>query len=122
MRATHDFLLEEDIVRLKPLILDEYFDAVELVCAKSRSGTIVGFSGVLDGNIEMLFISPESRGNGIGAALIKHAIESQAAKRVDVNEQNKQALGFYEHLGFSVVGKSSLDGQGKPYPILHMEL
>jgi putative acetyltransferase len=41
---------------------------------------------------------------------------------VDVNEQNEQALGFYRHLGFEVVGRSPLDGQGKPYPLLHMTL
>ncbi|SFD80746.1 acetyltransferase [Pseudoalteromonas denitrificans] len=122
VRATHDFLQEEDIINLKPLILEQYFDAVDLLCAKDKSGRILGFCGVHDGNIEMLFISPESRGSGVGALLTKNAIEKQGAVKVDVNEQNGQALGFYEHLGFSVVGRSPLDGQGKPYPLLHMEL
>jgi hypothetical protein len=31
-------------------------------------------------------------------------------------------LGFYRHIGFSVRGRSPLDGQGKPYPLLHMTL
>ena len=66
VRATHDFLKEEDIVTLKPLILEHYFDAVDLKCAKDRNGTILGFCGVHEGNIEMLFISPESRGSGVG--------------------------------------------------------
>ena len=75
-----------------------------------------------DGNIEMLFISPEARGKGIGAMLARHAIQTQDATKVDVNEQNSQALGFYLHLGFSVTARSALDGQGKPYPLLHMAL
>ena len=83
---------------------------------------IAGFCGVHDGNIEMLFIAPEARGSGVGRLLVAHAIQRQGARRVDVNEQNAQALGFYQHLGFEVTGRSPLDGQGKPYPLLHMAL
>jgi putative acetyltransferase len=122
VRATHDFLQEEDILTLKPLILEHYFDAVDLKCAKDESDKILGFCGVHEGNIEMLFISPEARGSGVGSQLTDYAVNHQGATKVDVNEQNKQALGFYERVGFSVVGRSPLDGQGKPYPLLHMEL
>lgn len=122
MRATHEFLAEDDLQKLKPLILAQYFDAVDLRCAKSSSGEILGFCGVHDGNIEMLFIAPDMRGKGIGSLLAKHAIKDQGATKVDVNEQNEQALGFYRHIGFSVTGRSPVDGKGKPYPLLHMAL
>ncbi len=122
VRASHDFLAEEDLQQLKPLILDQYFDAVELKCAVSPSGDILGFCGVLQGNIEMLFIEPAARGQGIGAMLVADAIKQQGSSLVDVNEQNSQALGFYQHLGFVVTGRSALDGQGKPYPLLHLAL
>lgn len=122
VRATHDFLSEEDLQELKPLILDLYFDAVDLRCAKNAQGEIQGFCGVQNGNIEMLFISPDARGKGIGAMLSAHAIKEQGASKVDVNEQNEQALGFYQQIGFKVIGRSPVDGQGKPYPLLHMAL
>lgn len=122
VRATHDFLAEEDLQNLKPLILEHYFDAVDLRCAKDAQGEIQGFCGVLDGNIEMLFISPDARGKGIGAMLSAHAIKEQGASKVDVNKQNEQALGFYQHIGFKVIGRSPVDGQGKQYPLLHMVL
>jgi putative acetyltransferase len=122
VRATHDFLAEQDLVELKPLILEQYFAAVELTVAKDTDAQILGFIGVSEGNIEMLFIAPESRGLGVGKLLTCYAINCQQATRVDVNEQNEQALGFYQHLGFSVIGRSPQDGQGKPYPLLHMEL
>ncbi|PHS62403.1 MAG: acetyltransferase [Thalassobium sp.] len=122
VRATHDFLAEQDLVELKPLILEQYFAAVELTVAKDTDAQILGFIGVSEGNIEMLFIAPDSRGLGVGKLLTCYAINNQQATRVDVNEQNEQALGFYQHLGFSVIGRSPLDGQGKPYPLLHMEL
>lgn len=122
VRATHDFLPEEDLQELKPLILDQYFDSVDLRCAKNSNGEIQGFCGVHDGNIEMLFILPGARGKGIGALLAAHAIKTQGATKVDVNEQNEQALGFYRHIGFNVTGRSPVDGQGKAYPLLHMTL
>ncbi|MDP2713718.1 acetyltransferase [Rheinheimera sp.] len=122
VRATHDFLSEDDLQALKPLILGQYFDAVNLTCAKTNTGAIAGFCGVHDGNIEMLFIAPEMRGQGIGALLASHAIAAQNATKVDVNEQNPQALGFYQRIGFVVTGRSPTDGQGKPYPLLHMTL
>lgn len=122
VRATHDFLAEDNLNELKPLILEQYFDAVDLTCAKNGNDEILGFCGVHDGNIEMLFISPDVRGKGIGALLAAHAIKDQGATKVDVNEQNEQALGFYQHIGFTVTGRSPIDGQGKPYPLLHMAL
>jgi len=122
VRATHDFLKEEDVLFLKPLILEQYFDAVDLRCAKDEFDKILGFIGVADGNIEMLFILPSYRGQGIGELLTDYAINDQGATKVDVNEQNPQAVGFYNHIGFRVVGRSETDGQGKPFPLLHMEL
>lgn len=121
VRATHHFLAEADINELRPLILEHYFDAVELRCVR-REGRILGFSGVADGVLEMLFVAPESRGTGVGRALCGHAVERQNVTRVDVNEQNPQALGFYEHMGFTVTGRSARDGQGRPFPLLHLEL
>ena len=122
VRATHDFLKEEDLQFYKPLILNEYFHQVSLFCHKDSSLEITGFMGIVDDSLEMLFIDPGSRGKGVGKELLIYAIDQQKVKRVDVNEQNKQAVGFYKHMGFHIVKRSELDGAGKPYPILHMEL
>ncbi|OIQ48967.1 putative N-acetyltransferase YjaB [Pseudodesulfovibrio hydrargyri] len=122
VRATHHFLTEEDILSLRPLILGQYFDAVELCCVRNDEEKIVGFCGVAHGNLEMLFVAPDSRGRGIGTALCRHAVDHLGVTRVDVNEQNPQALGFYEHFGFKVVDRSPLDGQGNPFPLLHLTL
>ncbi|MBL0552909.1 acetyltransferase [Aeromonas caviae] len=122
VRASHHFLQEADIAALRPLILEHYFDAVTLNCARVDNGEIVGFIGVAEGNIEMLFVDPGRQGGGVGRLLVADAIHHLGATRVDVNEQNEPALGFYRHLGFEVVGRSALDGQGKPYPLLHLSL
>jgi putative acetyltransferase len=52
--------------------------------------------------------------------LLTYAVTTLGATILDVNEQNEQALGFYLRMGFEVVGRSPLDGMGKPYPLLHM--
>tara|TARA_B110000211_G_scaffold131825_1_gene151265 strand:- start:8186 stop:8626 length:441 start_codon:yes stop_codon:yes gene_type:complete len=122
VRATHDFLPEENIKSLKPLILEHYFDAVDLRVVKNDSDNIIGFIGVAEANVEMLFIAPAFRNSGVGSLLLKNAIEHQSASKVDVNEQNPDAVGFYKHLGFKVIGRSPLDSQGNPFPLLHMEL
>ncbi len=122
VRATHDFLSEEDIRFFKPLILNEYLSAVAVHCVKDESGRIHGFVGVAGQGIEMLFLAPESRGRGLGKLLTNFAIATLGARRVDVNEQNPHAVGFYEHMGFTVVRRSPVDGTGKPFPLLHMEL
>lgn len=122
VRATHDFLDEANITRLKSLIYNTYFDAVQLMCYKNNEGEVLGFSGVSDSKIEMLFISPDAQGLGLGSLLCKHAIASQQVTSVDVNEQNPRAITFYEKMGFTKVGRSDVDGEGKPYPLIHMQL
>ena len=122
VKATHHFLKEEDIAYFKPLILNTYLDAVELRCIRNEETEIIGFLGVADQNLEMLFIHPDLRGKKIGQMLLQYSIDQLGVTKVDVNEQNEQAVGFYKHFGFEVIARSELDASGKPYPTLHMEL
>ena len=120
VRATHEFLKEEDFIYYKEH-LPTYFQFVKLF-GYELNGVLVGFVGVADHNIEMLFIDNNCRGNGIGRELVSFVINDCEATTVDVNEQNDQAVGFYKHMGFEVSDRSELDGDGKAYPILHMRL
>jgi putative acetyltransferase len=122
VRATHTFLTEKDIAYFKPLILNEYLKAVELRSVRNEQGRIIGFLGVAEEKVEMLFIHPAYMGKGIGKVLMDYALNEMRATRVDVNEANPQAVGFYEHLGFKIISRSELDGLGKPFPILHLAL
>ena len=42
-------------------------------------------------------------------------------QEVTVNEQNPQAVGFYEHLGFQTYKRTECDEEGNPYPLLYMK-
>lgn len=122
VRATHHFLKESDIEYFKPLILNTYLDAVELRCVRNKDNEILGFIGVAEQNLEMLFIHPQERGKGIGKALLDYSVSELKVQNVDVNEDNQQAVGFYEKYGFETYKRSELDSSGKPYPTLHMQL
>ena len=120
--ATHDFLSREDFDLLVPIVQQALREFTPLHCVRDAAGQACAFMGVSEGTIEMLFVDPQHRGQGAGRALVEFAIATLGATRVDVNEQNGQALGFYERMGFAVQGRSGQDPFGKPYPILHLAL
>lgn len=122
VRATHDFLPESYIQVLKKLVLTRYLDAVMLICTRDSRQHITGFAGVATGKVEMLFIDPVHRGQGLGRQLLWYAIEHLNADQLDVNEQNPQAVGFYFKQGFEIIGRTEHDGMGQPYPLLHLRL
>ncbi|MFV3304245.1 acetyltransferase [Pseudomonas sp. NY15181] len=122
VRATHHFLQASDIDDLLPQVRDLYLPAVEVWVAVDNDDHPLGFIGLNENHVEMLFIDPELRGHGIGSRLLDFARESRDSLSVDVNEQNPQAVGFYLHYGFVQTGRSPTDGEGRPFPLLHMSL
>lgn len=120
VRATHHFLTEADIQGLLPLLRDQYLAAVELWVAAGPDDAPVGFMGLDGAKVEMLFVDPDRHGQGTGRALLAQAGALKGALTLDVNEQNPGALAFYRRLGFRETGRSPLDGQGRPFPLIHM--
>jgi len=121
VRASHFFLPEDYLQKIKSL-LPSILPTVKLFVHFDKDNqTITGFLGVNEEKIEMLFIHPDNRGQGIGRLLNKFAVEQLQTYKVDVNEQNEQAVSFYKKMGYKVVGRTEVDGLGKPFPILQME-
>lgn len=120
VRATHHFLSERDILSLVPVVRDQALPNLEVWVLCGESSEPVGFMG-LDGNkLEALFIAPDSFGKGGGRQLLAHARALKGALLVDVNEQNPAATQFYLANGFRQVGRSPLDADGRPFPLLHL--
>lgn len=119
--ATHDFVAKDHLNDIEKNLATDYFPAVEILVAE-RQQEAVGFAGILNGSLEMLFVLAKEHGTGIGSALLESSISHKQVTRVDVNEQNPAALSFYLHRGFKQIGRSDLDGAGLPYPLLHLEL
>lgn len=149
VRATHDFLAPEDIPFFRETVRRGALPAVKLYvvretgdgsgtagqptepdgsvkpegsCISRAPGGFAAFAGVAGDMLEMLFVTPAMRGKGLGRELVEYLVRHAGVRRVDVNEQNPQARGFYERMGFRVTGRDATDPSGKPYPILHMEL
>lgn len=121
VRATHHFLGEEDIIQLRPAVIEAIKGINDLYVAY-KSCEPVAFIGIDQTKIEMLFVSPSCFKKGIGRRLVDLAVKYHQATLVDVNEQNPNVRMFYEHLGFKNYARMATDGQGNPFPILHMKL
>ena len=121
VRSTHLFLSEADIASISryiPLAIKK----IPILVIAIEANQPIAFMGVDADKIEMLFVDSRNRGNGVGKKLVMEAIDHYKVNEVCVNEQNPQAQGFYEHVGFVVYRRSDLDEQGNPIPILYMHL
>lgn len=118
--ATHHFLKEEDRIALRKEI-PTYFKYVD-ANLWLYDGEAVGFSGINEENLEMLFIDPEHFRKGFGTEILQHLLKEDHIQKVDVNKDNEQALNFYLKNGFKPYKESSHDGQGRDYPIIHLHL
>lgn len=121
VRATHHFLLPEDIDYFKEVVANIAFSTFPVYCLVHQE-KVIGFIGVVNRKIEMLFLSPDYIGKGLGSKLVEFAIEKLQADKVDVNEQNTSAVHFYSRLGFETYKRLKKDSEGKNYPILKMKL
>lgn len=122
VRATHDFLSEEDVLAFRRMVQAGLLQVKNLFGVRGPNREAVSFMAVEGDKLEMLFVHPDWRGAGVGRRLVGYAVETLGVRAVDVNEQNEQAVGFYHKMGFEVAGRSALDGTGRPYPLLHLRL
>lgn len=122
VRATHDFLTEEDVTRIRGYVPQAIGGVGRLAVARADDGRALGFAGANGTMLEMLFVDAGERGTGVGSALLRHAIGDWGVSELTVNEQNPQAVGFYEHMGFVTFDRSETDDAGEPFPLLHMRL
>lgn len=117
--ATHDFLKPDDRRDIESEVA-AFLPSAPLDLAVDEADAAIGFM-LLDGShMEALFIDPAYRGKGIGRALVDEAVKRFPSLSTDVNEQNLQAIRFYERLGFERTGYSALDGQGRAYTLIHL--
>lgn len=120
VRATHLFLSDAEVKDIKEYVPQALQNVKYLFVAEAERP--VAFMGIQRGRLEMLFIASEERGRGIGKSMLQFGIQNYGVREVTVNEQNPQAVGFYEHMGFKTYKMTELDEEGKTYPLLYMEL
>jgi putative acetyltransferase len=119
--STHHFLSEEDFLSIKSMVKSIDFNVFD-VYLLIKKDTVIGFIGVDNIKVEMLFLDPKYFGQGWGSYLMKFAIKELKVNQVDVNEQNSKAVNFYKKIGFETYERVDKDDQGKNYPLLRMKL
>ncbi len=117
--ATHDFLSKEYRVELETLV-SSFLPEAPLWVAVTEKDEPVAFMLLTGEHMDALFVDPTVRGCGVGKLLTEHALTLAPKLTTNVNEQNEQAVGFYQKMGFKVTGRSETDDLGKPYPLLHL--
>ena len=122
VRATHKFLSNEEIEKIKEYVPEALSGISHLIIETDENENPIALMGIEANKLEMLFIKNSERGKGLGKKLLNYGIENYGVNELAVNEDNPQAKGFYEHMGFKVYQRNELDDQGNPYPVLYMRL
>lgn len=121
VEETHLFLDAEAIDALAQTLPAALHRIPHLLVVMDDADTILAFVGIRKQDIDFLFVDPRHHKKGIGRACIEFAGKNYQADSLCVNEQNPQAIAFYEHLGFQMERRSDTDEQGCPYPLLYMK-
>lgn len=119
VRAAYDFLAEGAIDLYRPYLLAGLMAGEVWVAEENHAPQ--GFCVLAGENtLAMLFVDPARQRRGVGRALITHAQALKGPLIVEVNEQVKGNVTFYQKCGFAVTGRSDTDAAGNPYPIVFM--
>lgn len=121
VRATHFFLSDNEVKNIKKYVPQALNAIAHLLVAEDKAGKPIAFMEWRMGRLKC-FLLPRKKEAGAGEAEIHYGIENYGVERLAVNEQNPQAKGFYEHMGFQVYKRTDHDEQGNPYPLLYMSI
>lgn len=67
-----------------------------------------------------LFVEPVLQGQGIGAALLTHAVDTMGPRQLWALEKNTRAIAFYERHGFRLTNQRRLE-EGTSEYLIRME-
>ncbi len=121
VRATHKFLSENEILKIKQYV-PKALTNVDILTIAINDKTPIAFMGIKSNKLEMLFVASTEQGKGIGTELLQYGIKKYSINDLRVNEQNPNAQIFYEKNGFYIYNRTECDEQGNPYPLIFMKL
>jgi putative acetyltransferase len=120
--ATHRFLTPEDRREIDVIVAEQFLPNAGLWLAIDDADRPMGFMTMHGSAIDALFVDAAAHGQGYGTLLVDHARSLHPNLTVDANEQAANAVAFYLSRGFRAVGRSEIDGEGRPYPLIHLAL
>ncbi len=72
VKATHLFLSENEIEDIKKYIPQALSEIPHLIIVENENQVPMGFMGIIEQHLEMLFISDKERGKGLGKKLLQY--------------------------------------------------
>lgn len=113
-RAAFREILEEDVLaeRSAAFFAARFETAWPRMMVALSDETPIGFLLMTDGHIDMLFLDPDSSGQGAGAKLLREA-ETLGARTLECFRDNHGARRFYERHGWRVAKTYDRDFAGK---------
>ena len=83
-------------------------------------GVVKGIIRVSDNEVEKLYVEPRFQSHGIGAELLRFAVEELHASQLWVLEYNKRGIEFYRRHGFKFTGERIVEDDF--VPLLQMRI
>lgn len=118
--SSHEFLSNAEIEKINEYV-PQAIKNIPILVVEFDNKSPIAFMGIDGKKLEMLFVKSNRRRQGIGKALLNFAITNYGVNELCVNEENLDAIKFYEAMGFETYKRTELDEQGNPYPILYMK-
>jgi putative acetyltransferase len=90
---------------------------IELAVEPGAQGRLLGFVSVhpRTGYVDQLVVHPDHWGEGIALALLDAAAaRTRHPLSLDVNEENRRAVHFYEKAGFTIAAHGTNPTSGRP--------
>lgn len=117
----HPFFTTEQLDQQQQLVADVYIPNAENWVALVDN-EIVGFIGLLDHHIGGLFVDPNKHKSGVGRSLVQHALALKGILELEVYALNKNADGFYRHIGFEEISRRPTDDNGLPFELIKLRI
>jgi putative acetyltransferase len=109
----HDFIAA-DFWRSKLEDMREVYLPNAETYVYSHQGELLGFYALYGDTLAAIFVRPAQQGNGIGRALLRHALARRARLKLTVYQANAKSVAFYEKAGFQIVGEQMDSHTGHP--------
>ncbi|MEG6586773.1 N-acetyltransferase [Dendrosporobacter sp. 1207_IL3150] len=110
--AAHSFIPQEYWIDNYKVVEETYLPSSQTFVYQ-QANTIKAFISIVNGSfIGALFVSPECQGKGIGKELINYCKSIYSTLELAVYSQNKSAVEFYKHCGFTIIAEQPNEDSG----------
>lgn len=106
VKETHTFLSDEEINHIQEYVPQALREVPHLMIIEDDHGFPCAFMGINEHKLEMLFVSPEARGRGLGKKLIETGIREYSVNELGVNEQKSSGESVLRTYGISCLQKN----------------